>query len=307
MSVLPIEQSALSGLVTAAQEGNELTGRQKDAYGVYGEVPMCTPKYMRHRVGRHREFEDTTARMILQVPVSKLDALMNDLSDSVTRQIANVMATDTTVGGYGYFDFIMSEADHSFNEKVQIAETLADNYVAFFFGHSPPVFTYAGKLINTYQDDWTMRMFRLFRDLGRGTQLARRQIIMHLRYDSMLVSGCMINFRWGIQGGFEHANDFSFGFLVKRIEIVLGGGAPPSDLFDFLRDEAQQEAMAEVLLATATLPDLGILSGATQTYAGSPSGVDGPAGVSPNNQGNDSTGAGTATTPTAGGLTSLPQ
>jgi len=306
VTIVPIENSVLAPLIVATTEGNTATGRPAKAQGIFADTPMCTPKYLRQRSNRHHEYEDSMARMLLQVPAGKMEQLMEDLDDDVTKEVASVMATDGASGGYGYFDFLLQTANHGFTERVQVAETLADNYVAFFFGHAPPIFSYSGTLMNTFQDDWSMRMYRLFRDLGRGTQLARRGNLLHIRYDSMLVTGSMTDLKWGLQAGLEHANAFSFNFLVKRLEVVFGGSAPPTDLFDILA-ETQAIGLEQTILTTLLLPELGTVSGATQTYAGTPSGVEGPAGVASSNQGNDSTAAGLPASPTVGGLTSLPQ
>lgn len=82
--------------------------------------------------------------------------------------------------------------------------------------------------MNTYQDDWTMRMFRIFRDLGRGTQLARRGQILRLKYDSMIVTGAMTNFRWSLTAGQETYCPFGFSLLVKSIQIIYGGLSLPT-------------------------------------------------------------------------------
>jgi hypothetical protein len=137
---------------------------------------------------------------------------------------------DVNKGGKGYIDFFLQNAVHSFNEKVQIVETLSDNYVAFFFGHSAPIFQYQGTVMNTFQDDWTMRMFRIFRDLGRGTELARRKFVLRLRYDSMIVNGAMLNFQWSLLAGQEMSCPFSFNLLVKSVQIMYGGLSKPTDL-----------------------------------------------------------------------------
>jgi hypothetical protein len=100
--------------------------------------------------------------------------------------------------------------------------------VAFFFGQRAPIFSYQGTLINSYQDDWAMRMFRIFRDLGRGTQLARRGFLLRIRYDSMIVSGAMLNFNWTLNADMQVACPFSFNLLVKNIQVVLGGLSAPT-------------------------------------------------------------------------------
>lgn len=210
---------------------SQIEGRDPKTFGVFSAYPFMSPKYAKHRPGRHHEFEDTMARMFIQVPSALYEKFIESLTDPVTQQIASVISGDDAgKGGRGYLDFLLQNAVHDFNEKYQIVETLSDNYVAFFFGHRAPIFSYQGTLINSYQDDWAMRMFRIFRDLGRGTQLARRGFLLRIRYDSMIVSGAMLNFNWSLNADMQIACPFSFNLLVKNIQIILGGLSNPTDL-----------------------------------------------------------------------------
>lgn len=208
---------------------NAKTGRPTEARGVFSALPFMTPKYMRHRPYRRHEFDQTMARMFIQVSPKLYDSFVASLEDEDTKKIARVLTgDDVNKGGRGYIDFLLQRAVHELNEKVQISETLADSYVAFFFGHAPPVFQYAGLLYNTYQDDWTMRMFRIFKNLGRGTQLARHGLVMSIRYDSMIVTGAMMSFMWTLVAGQEAHCLFNFTFLVKSIQVIYGNVAPPT-------------------------------------------------------------------------------
>ena len=228
------------GLSGAMQEAmnkgslySQMEGRDPKTFGVFSAWPFMSPKYAKHTTNRQHEFTDTMARMFISVPSKLYQKFLSSLADPVTRQIAKALTGDDAgKGGVGYIDFLLQNAVHDFNEKVQIVETLSDSYVAFFFGHKAPIFNYQGTLLNTYQDDWAMRMFRIFRDLGRGTQLARRKLILRIRYDSMIVSGAMLNFNWGLNAGMETACPFQFNLLVKNIQVFLGGLSNPTDLIN---------------------------------------------------------------------------
>jgi hypothetical protein len=213
---------------------NQQSSRDPSARGVHSTFPMATAKMFRHRQDRHHEFEDTMARMFIQVPGGLYEKFLASLEDPATRELAQYLTgDDVKKGGIGYIDFLLQTATHAFTEKVQIVETLSDNYVAFFFGHEAPRFTYSGTLLNTYEDDWAMRMFRIYRDLGRGTQLAKHGQLLRLRYDSMIVSGAMLNFRWELAAGIETYCPFSFDLLVKNVSIIYGSLSPPTDLHMF--------------------------------------------------------------------------
>jgi len=227
----PLNQGAIVPAMQVINQFNAITGRDINALGVQAAQPFSSPKYARHRTNRHHEFEDTMARMFIQVPSALYEKFLASLTDKETADIARVLTGDNVQqGGIGYIDFFLQRAHHALNDKYQVIETLSDSYVAFFFGLQAPVFSYTGTLMNTYQDDWTMRMLRIFNELGRGTQLARRGFIMRLRYDSLIVNGAMTNFEWDLMGEGEMSTPFSFNLLVKSVQIVYGGLRPPTNL-----------------------------------------------------------------------------
>lgn len=221
---------------------NRKSGRDPYAQGVYAGWPGMTPKYMRHTQGRNREFLDSTARMYVKLNVGRRGAknaqkyyqnLVNMFAEVETQELASVlMGSGGQVGGLGYVDFFLQRVDHPVSEKFQVVETLSDNYVAFFFGQQAPVFSYAGAVMNTYQDDWAMRLFRMFRDITRGSQLARRGLLFYIRYDSMIVSGAMLNLNFTLNADMEMIMPFSFQLLVKKVHIITGGLTTPTVLPD---------------------------------------------------------------------------
>ncbi len=271
---IPLTPELTASMVELNTYQNARNGRPTDALGVFASQPFMSPKYARHRTQRNHEFEDSMARMFIKVAPDLYEKFIASLADSDTQEIAQVLAGDEVKqGGNGYIDFLLQSAQHGFEEKFQVSETLADSYVAFFFGHAPPVFRYQGTLMNTYQDDWTMRMFRIFRDLGRGTQLAKHNQILRLKYDSMIVSGAMTGFNWTLNAGQEMACPFSFSLLVKSIHVIYGGMAPPTR---FEREDSFTPQGFQ--LEGSGVGD----DAASQTYIGTPPGL--PAGVTSEEQ-----------------------
>lgn len=229
-AILPLNLDTLLSVWGEAELQNVREGRDPAALGAFSSFPTFTEKWARHRP-RNLDYADTMARMFIRIPAGDYDKFLNELDDPDTRLIAQYLTgDDVNKGGVGYLDFLLHNVTHQFNEKLQVCETLSDNYVAFFFGHQAPMFTYQGTLYNTYQDDWTMRMFRIFRDLARGTQLARRGLILYLKYDSVIVQGAMVDFRYVLQAGREMATSFDFSLLVKKVSIIYGALATPTDL-----------------------------------------------------------------------------
>ena len=202
-------------------------------YGIRSRFPRSSPKYTRYTTQGHREFLETTARMYISVSNPK--AFVNEVGraggDQHLTGIAQVLAgnSKSETSGRGYIDFLLQQASHSLNEKVQVIETLSDNYVAFFFGQSAPVFKYSGSLMNTFQDDWAINMLRMFQSISRGSQLARRGVLFYLKYDSLTVSGSLLNFNWALNGENEMIVPFSFDMLVRKIHIIYGGLEPATN------------------------------------------------------------------------------
>jgi hypothetical protein len=176
------------------------------------------------------------ARMFIRLPSGKaMKRMRNGLKSADLIDIFNVLcgvhdngeqvspstkSKPSSSGGVGYLDFLLHEVGHSMNEKLQVSETLSDNYVSYFFGQRAPQFRFSGSVLNTLQDDWTVRLYRLFQFFGRGTELARNGLVMRIKYDSFIVAGFMTNYNWSLSAANESVCPFSFDFLVKGIQVI---------------------------------------------------------------------------------------
>ena len=202
----------------------------KDPYqgqtGQFSSDPVMTPKYAKNLGQRDPEFRESMARMFVSIsqsgdPDSAKQNFLAGLPEGSTKELAKILigANAGGSGGTGFIDFLLQRVDEQVQEKVQITETLGDNYVAFFFGQQPPVFTYSGTLFNSKQDDQRLGMMQLYQAILRGTQLARRKALMRLRYDSVIVSGTLMNMNQTLMAENELAIPFSFQLLVKSYYI----------------------------------------------------------------------------------------
>lgn len=195
-------------------------------------LPGSTPKYAVNAGRREVQERNTQARMFIRVDRDEYDLFRASIGDDQVRErLVDRLAGDPTnprrVGetiiDTGYMDFQLTDVQMGFQEKFQVSQTLADNYVAYFFGQDAPLWTYSGILLNTVQDDQHSNFVRLYLHVLRGTKLAQRQKIVSLRYDSFVVAGALTNFqsRLASQGpGGERALQFSFQYLVKRLYIT---------------------------------------------------------------------------------------
>jgi hypothetical protein len=202
----------------------------------------ATPKYATNNGERQDYFRNTLARMFVAVDeAEKRNLFFPSLTDQKVTlsakaltgtpmtypstqppgsNTANAGSRDeggSTVAFKGYLDFFIQSVQMSLNEKIQVSETLSDNYVAYAFGQSPPVWTFQGALINTVQDDQASNMYRLYTQVLRATQLARRQKVLTIAFDSYAVNGVMMNLNMQLSAANELVVPFTFQLLVKRV------------------------------------------------------------------------------------------
>lgn len=192
--------------------------------GVFGAHPGATPKWALNRGPRDAEKRETMARLFIDVPRVARDRLLNSLPRSVQR-LASVLTST------GYIDFLLTSANENLREKTQIVDTLTDSYVAFYSGQEPPVFQYGGTVLNTYQDDQRVWLFRLYQSILRGTRLANRNLVARLRYDSFVVSGYLEGLSNQLDGNMGRTSGgFTFLMRVKSVSVITPSLALPTVL-----------------------------------------------------------------------------
>jgi hypothetical protein len=182
-----------------------------------------TPKYAINRGSREFQHKNTLARLYMQVPTNERTLFDSSISDPILRSsIVPQLIGDATaqVTDTGYMDFFIQNISCGLQEKMQVVETLSDNYVVYFFGYNAPQWNYQGTLVNTVQDDQLTSWLRMYMQLTRGTQLARRGKVISLRYDSFVVTGTLFNMSWQHNAQNEIGVPFSFSLLLKRLFIV---------------------------------------------------------------------------------------
>lgn len=190
--------------------------------GVFALHPLATPKYARNQELRDAEFRDTLARLYISLAdtaETTRNAYLESLPSNV-KELGKVLLGANSQGGTGFVDFFLTNAQESFQEIVQVDKVLADDYVAFYYGQQPPVFSYSGMLLNSMQDDQRSGFARAYHAMLRGTQLARRGALARLRYDSVIVSGTMQAMTQQLNAENELAVPFSFQFLVKEYVVL---------------------------------------------------------------------------------------
>lgn len=222
--------------------------------GVFGGQNIAmSPKY-----NTNNKSVDYMARLFVPLPniaarTRFLDSINNgsgDAKQAEAKRIAEVLAiSGGTFGetGSGYIDFLLTQAQESYSEKVQISEVLSDNFISYFFGASPPVFNYTGVLYNTLQNDWRSAFSILYHQVIRGTQLARRKVSLCLAYDNVIVTGAMLNMNQSLDASQQMAASFSFSLLVKQYYIWRPDNSPVTNMSPkakFLQEPATKGMLA---------------------------------------------------------------
>lgn len=215
MSTIPGSDAITGG-------GSPLYSPGRGAGGVFANwIQGATPKYARNTGDARPDlFRDSLARIFVRVDQEEWTLFESSFADSHTRtQLLPRVAGDPR-GTQGYVDFIVQDMNLDFNEKVDVKETLGDNYVLYTFGQGAPTATFQGVLINTVQDDQATNFLRLYLQLFRATELARRQKAASIKIDSFIFTGVMVNLRMNYRAAMEVAVPFSFSFIIKKIAII---------------------------------------------------------------------------------------
>jgi len=91
-----------------------------------------------------------------------------------------------------YSRFFLQSVSESEQEKFQIVETFTA-YYAFFYGKKPPIYRYAGTLLNDENYRWANDMKFVYDNFFRGTKAVEFGAEVILEYDGKLITGLPIS------------------------------------------------------------------------------------------------------------------
>lgn len=109
--------------------------------------------------------------------------------------------------------FFLESVQENREEKVQVIDTFGE-WIAFFFGRKPEVYSYSGTLLNAQNHDWKNEFQENYDHFLRGTQAVRNRATVLLQYDDVLVEGYMINSSIQMTSIADKAVPFTFNMLV---------------------------------------------------------------------------------------------
>lgn len=143
--------------------------------------------------------------------------------------------------------FFLESIQENREEKVQVIDTFGE-WVAFFFGRKPEVYSYGGTLLNAKNHDWKNEFQENYDHFLRGSQAVKYRATVILQYDDVLVEGYILNSSIQMTGLEDKRVPFSFNMLVinrspmnARNMIGLrvqrsGQGIAEAQLFNTLQD-----------------------------------------------------------------------
>jgi hypothetical protein len=142
--------------------------------------------------------------------------------------------------------FFLENVIENREEKVQIVDTFGE-WVAFFFGRRPEVYTYSGTLLNAKNHDWKNEFQLNYEYFLRGSQAVKYRATVFIQYDDVMVEGFLLNCSVQQNAASHNGVPFSFNLLVinrsplnPRNLLALrfarsGGSAAEQQLFQNLQ------------------------------------------------------------------------
>lgn len=111
--------------------------------------------------------------------------------------------------------FFLEQVQESREEKVQVIDTFGE-WIAFFFGNKPEVYTYAGTLLNAENHDWKNEFQENYEHFLRGSKAVEYRATIILQYDDVMVEGYMLNCSTSMNSMADKAVPFTFNLLVMN-------------------------------------------------------------------------------------------
>ena len=142
--------------------------------------------------------------------------------------------------------FFLEQVNEAREEKVQVIDTFGE-WVAFFFGRKPEVYSYSGTLLNAKNHDWKNEFQDNYDNYLRGSQAVKHRATMILQYDDVMVEGYMMNCAISQSAIADKSVPFQFTLLVINrsslnplstlgMRIQRSGAASDKMMFKSLQD-----------------------------------------------------------------------
>lgn len=122
----------------------------------------------------------------------------------------------------GYTDFILTDIQAQFNEKVQVSEVFGDNEVVYYFGKQPVMFTLSGILIDDVNNNWFHKFIETYTNVLRGSELARNGELVQINLPMLMLQGSISNLSISQNSANDVQIPFTMTVIVKKIQGIPG-------------------------------------------------------------------------------------
>jgi hypothetical protein len=109
--------------------------------------------------------------------------------------------------------FFLEQVQENREEKVQVIDTFGE-WIAFFFGRRPEIYSYTGTLLNANNHDWKNEFQENYDHFLRGSQAVKNRATIIMQYDDVVVEGYMLNSSITQTSVANNSVPFQFNLLV---------------------------------------------------------------------------------------------
>jgi hypothetical protein len=95
--------------------------------------------------------------------------------------------------GAGFSEFLLTNVQVTYNEKVQIVPTFGDSEVVYYFGKAPVIFQLGGMLIDDVDNQWFTMFIETYANIIRGSELARNHELLEITLPNMVIVGSVMS------------------------------------------------------------------------------------------------------------------
>jgi hypothetical protein len=116
-----------------------------------------------------------------------------------------------TKEGLTFQNFLLTDIQVTYSEKVQIMTTFGDNEVAYYFGRQPVVYNLSGVLVDAINFEWFTKFVALYQNTLRGSQLAKNYELLEILLPNIKLVGSIMS----LSTNQNAARDTDIGFVLQ--------------------------------------------------------------------------------------------
>lgn len=196
------------------------------------------------------------------------DLMANGNSNQGLSEVANSLLSDG-----GYTDFLLTNIDVSFNEKVQVNEVFGDSEVVYYFGRSPVTFNLSGIIFDDIDNNWFYKYIVAYQGVLRGSRVAQNHQLVQINLPNMTIIGTIMGTAYSQDSSRDTDIHFTMQFLAKSIQprpVVM-----PSELLnnDALKLNIAQAELPARFQNTASINSIKKSVDSARAYLGSTMGA----------------------------------